>query len=959
MSNSTNSEKLNKIDEVGTNRTFKRVICAVNKVLYDYSYVFSAIAVFVLIAVLFSKNNIYPFGKLSISWCDGDQQFIPLLCGFKDVLDGKSGFFFSNGNAGGMNFYGVYFFNLSSPFTYLIAFYQKNQMAQAFNVIVMLKLITSAVTMSLLLKRKTKNFALVIFPSVLYAFSGYAMMYYQIAQWLDVYYMFPLLFIGLERMTEGKSNIMYTVCLVLCVLFHFYLSYPVIIFISLYAAVYTVYNYKTAQKFALSFIIGSVIAAFISAAILLPCFLQYTDSMRTSSITGTLRSSSFFPSSYTAFPTYFCLACLLIFTFYYCAKNYRDFKVSLFLLSLVPVVIEPVAKAWQTFNYMSFPTRYGFIPITLCLYFAVSGIERLSKDFITNHETTAEISDKRAKNSASANEKAAATENGVFFIKFIKGQNVFGKIFYSVVVCICAILVCRFSVKYYNENGKSLSSFAQTLWGSELSYKGLLVFALFSFMTGVVLFVALRFKAAFKSAVFGAIGLCLIFESVFSCNVYMISAVTFRSGFYNMSNKIERISELDGLIEDDEFYRVKVDKKLFEVNMVGAMGYNSLSHYTSLNSRNYMMTAKALGYSSYWMEVNSCGGTTFSDALVRNKYIVYSGKKGDLYKTDNYSVSRNDLLFPAAFVTDIGEYSFDTSLERMAIQEEFFTKLTGKSGLIEKYSPETLTNLDDTSANGKIGLTLTNEKQCGVLGYSVNVVGTRRIYLDLFDRYSNFLSEPTYSSVETVAVYKNGTYARSFADYPSQNANGILDLGEFSNCRVKINVKVKKNIKATSFGVFSIDKKLLESAVNQLIDGDFKQISNGFKCNVASDNGGYLFVSVPYDKGFKATVNGKKTTVNNFGGFMTVKLDKGENAVSFNFVPRGFTASLIVTSFGMLMFICYVAFRKKLVFLIENVEKFARVSAKTSQICVCLTLTLGVVIIAVIYIFPVFVNLFL
>jgi len=957
MTNSSRSEKLNKKTEPDANRTFQCVLSAFNKVLYDYSYVFSAIAVFVLFAVLFSKNNIYPFGKLSVSWCDGDQQFIPLLCDFKDILDGKSGFFFSNGNAGGMNFYGVYFFNLSSPFTYFIAFYQKNQMAQAFNVIVMLKLITSAATMSLLLKRKTKNFALVIFPSVLYAFSGYTMMYYQIAQWLDVYYMFPLLLIGLERMTEGKSNIMYTVCLVLCVLFHFYLSYPVIIFISLYAAVYTVYNYKTAQKFALSFIIGSAIAACISAVILLPCFLQYTDSMRTSSITETLRSSNFFPSVYTTFPTYFCLACLLVFAFYYCAKNYRDFKVALFLLSLVPVIIEPVAKAWQTFNYMSFPTRYGFVPITLCLYFAVSGIERLSKDFMVKSEPAADISDKRAKNSVGANVRT--TQKGEFFIKFIKGQNIFGKIFYSVVVAVCAILVCRFSVKYYNENGETLSMFAQTLWGKDISYKGLLVFALFSFLTGAVLFVALRFKVAFKSAVFGAIGLCLIFESVFSCNVYMISAVTFRSEFYNMSNKIERISELDGLIKDDDFYRVKVDKKLFEVNMVGAMGYNSLSHYTSLNSRNYMMTAKALGYSSYWMEVNSCGGTIFSDALVRNKYTVYSGKKGDLYKTDNYSVSRNDLLFPAAFVTDVGDYTFDTSLERMAIQEEFFTKLTGKSGLFEKHSPETLTNLDDTSANGKIGFTLTNQKQSGVLEYSINVVGTRRIYLDLFDRYSNSLSEPTYSSVESVAVYKSGTYVRSYADYPAQNSNGILDLGEFSNCRVKINVKLKKNINATSFGVFSIDKKLLESAVNQLIGGDFKQIGNGFSCKITSDNGGYLFVSVPYDKGFKATVNGKKTTVNNFGGFMAVKLDKGENVVSFNFVPRGFTAGLVITIFGMLVFVLYAVFRKRLAVLSENSKKFAKVSAKTAQICVYLTLALGVFIIAVIYLFPVFVNLFM
>ena len=48
-----------------------------------------------------------------------------------------------------------------------------------------------------------------------------------------------------------------------------------------------------------------------------------------------------------------------------------------------------------------------------------------------------------------------------------------------------------------------------------------------------------------------------------------------------------------------------MDKKYFDVNMVGALGYNSLSHYASFTNESYMFTMKKLGYSSYWMEVNS------------------------------------------------------------------------------------------------------------------------------------------------------------------------------------------------------------------------------------------------------------------------------------------------------------------------------------------------------------------
>ena len=83
--------------------------------------------------------------------------------------------------------------------------------------------------------------------------------------------------------------------------------------------------------------------------------------------------------------------------------------------------------------------------------------------------------------------------------------------------------------------------------------------------------------------------------------------------------------DLEGKIEDTGFYRVKTEKKLFDVNLLGAMGYNSLNHYSSLTSQDYLKLMKKLGYSSYWMEVSSNGGTLFSDMLLSHQYTVYKG----------------------------------------------------------------------------------------------------------------------------------------------------------------------------------------------------------------------------------------------------------------------------------------------------------------------------------------------
>ena len=63
---------------------------------------------------VFKNYNMYPFGQGSIAWCDMNQQGIPLLMDFKDMLSGKDNLFFSMNNAGGMSFWGVFCFFLSN-----------------------------------------------------------------------------------------------------------------------------------------------------------------------------------------------------------------------------------------------------------------------------------------------------------------------------------------------------------------------------------------------------------------------------------------------------------------------------------------------------------------------------------------------------------------------------------------------------------------------------------------------------------------------------------------------------------------------------------------------------------------------------------------------------------------------------------------------------------------------------
>ena len=181
-----------------------------SKIVHYASIIFPAFFVMYFMMVFYYQNSMYPFGTRSLSWCDMSQQVVPLLNQFKDILDGKSGFFLNMKNSGGMNFFGVFFFFLASPFTFLVKFVDKADMMMFANVLVALKMSATAFTASLcftLCRKKLDPFSVMLL-SVMYPVSGYAMMYFQNIIWLDMMYLFPLLMIALDRITRRQKPLM-------------------------------------------------------------------------------------------------------------------------------------------------------------------------------------------------------------------------------------------------------------------------------------------------------------------------------------------------------------------------------------------------------------------------------------------------------------------------------------------------------------------------------------------------------------------------------------------------------------------------------------------------------------------------------------------------------------------------------------------------------------------------------
>lgn len=89
---------------------------------------------------------------------------------------------------------------------------------------------------------------------------------------------------------------------------------------------------------------------------------------------------------------------------------------------------------------------------------------------------------------------------------------------------------------------------------------------------------------------------------------------------------------------------------------------------------------------------------------------------------------------------------------------------------------------------------------------------------------------------------------------------------------------------------------------------DFNWDSNGFWATFSASKPQMVLFSVPYDRGFTATVNGQKAEIIKAnGGFMAVEVEKGENAIVFNYTTPGLFAGIAITAAGLLLLAIYMA----------------------------------------------------
>lgn len=831
----------------------------------DY-FIVGGISTFIL-SVLFVYFRIYPFGNNTVLTGDLYTQVSALFYHLWDTIRGGGSLLVDYTSGAGESFFGIFAYYLVSPINLIVLLFKRNDIYLAISLVVALKIILSSITCLYSLKYIFKKDNLMFVPlSLLYAFSGYTLVCYQITSWMDVVYMFPLIVVGLKKLIDEDKPIMYGVTLFLTICFSFYLSYIMIIFIFLLAFIYIKNNVekKDQKRAMLSIGIYTILPMLMSLFITYPALRQIFGSARTNiskNIFNNLLGCLFDKLNYFNISILLVVFTMLLIVERKNNKKFLKWYIPALLVLVIPYIVEPLNKVFHFMSYSFFPNRYGFILFYLLV---VGGAYFFSAN------------NKNIKNKL--DEK----------LKIILGVV-------SVILLIgIYFIVFRFVYKDLEVAVYSISMI--------YAKKAFIILSLLSIVIFGVCFILNIFRE--EKTYIVLMYIVIISNICFNAFLY-IGLRDYQGMIKNSFGILEKVENK----ESSNYYKLKTDIKNiddFVVNEGIVSNYQALDHFTSLVSRNSLEFYKGLGYSSFWTMIFSSGGTLFSDSLVSNKYFLTDRDIDSSFytlKSSDYGYNFYELNYDIGFgYLARNNFKLDKS-DTFSYQNKIYESITGNSDLFSVYDISNIKNID--TKNSAKCIIKSNDNY---IEYNVSIKEKSILYLDL----ALTMEESIKGSVSNVMmIYINDELYSD--NYPTKTSNGIYDLGVYENQDINIKVKLIKPIDIEKLSIASMDvSKYEEFILNNKTDLGIKFDKNKITIESDVNTAGYLVIPVSYSDNYRVVVNGKSTdTVKMYGGALGVKVDKGHNQITYTYINKDLEKSLIVSLIATIVFTIISVFYSK------------------------------------------------
>ena len=881
---------------------------------------------FLAMTSVFMINMIVPFGNRNIFTSDLGAQYGPYLVGLKQALTSGESLLYSQTLGLGGNTMGMFAYYLSSPLNLIVLLFPTEKIQSMATILIMLKLSFAGAFMTWLLDRifQSKEKMTILF-GMMYPLCSFAMVFMFNIMWLDGFALLPLLILLTERFIGNKRTWpVLTLVLLLLFVSGYYMAYMVGVFSFLYLLCimgYEGYFSKDRQKEGLKtvgmFILSAVTAAMMSACILLPAGLNtlgnpdYTVNNGGLSMNPEFKLVSILDQLVEKkvedlsvnLPQIFCglTALFLCILFFFNPKIKKKLKICIgcaFGFGILSFQFPLLNRAWHLFddpNWFNFRYSYvfSFVMILVAFYSYMHMKEAAKKHFFISLGIVCGI----------------AVFSQSFGLMAKKENTFFATILLSTLIC--ALLY-----------GKTLEKWPDSIYNLK------------------------KFGAFFLAAVI-VIEIVILDPRCYLPEVY--------SGSEDAPVFEEMVSDLDALsgkMDQNGWYRTEIHNPwhnlIYSNNIPYYMNTQGLSIFASMANKKTNHFLKQLGYCSNYnyFSLEHMNTILPADSIFGVRYIVSADHniselqyKGNV---DTYYLYENEYALPAAFLAKTDAVAFDgfrlekdeNEKDYFAFQEDWITSLSGidASDIYETFTAEWEVRngeLTDVAPEGPI---TTGDKTVNSLDLEPKNTSAKALsfYLRNNDKAPMILRTTftanrdgavyfliPYSYLQCVAgIYVNDKLV-SMTDTPSFFSQ-IVDLGSFRTGEtVQVDIRVDAAVFASFEPIFAyLDPEAMAPQKAALTDGLKKaEVKNGhYLIETESGENRLLIVTAPYEKGWKAYVDGQETTIVAYqDALLCVPLTAGAHTVELRFTPPGWKAGLAASAAGILLFLAlsFVMLRKK------------------------------------------------
>jgi uncharacterized membrane protein YfhO len=834
---------------------------------------------FVILFLALLAENISFNGETTILASDGFHQYVIFAENLRNILHGSDSLFYTFTSGLGLNFYALISYYLGSFFSPFVYFFSLKSMPDAIYLFTLLKVacmgLTSFYSLRQLYPKVLKPFTVILSSS--YALMSFAISQIEINMWLDVFILLPLIILGLNRLLNQKKFILYYLTLTILFIQNYYFGYMVAIFLVLYFLVQISKGrrLKVIGRQLLDFTVVSILAGLSSCVMLLPTYLDLsTHGEKFSTFTEWFTENSWFldlfaknfvgaydttkfgsiPMIYVGiFPL---ILAIIFFTIKSIKWQTRLASGIVLLLIIASFYLEPLDLMWQGMHSPNmFLHRYSWAFSLMVILLAAETLSRL-KELTVKHYLIGIV------------------PLGLGFLTTVLLKN-----HYQFLEAPQIIITFSFLAAYTI----ILISYA----------KQYLTFNLF-----------ISFTLLFT-----------VFETSLN-TYYQITALNSEWVFPSRQSYELNLTDTEKLIQKSQklnttFYRTE---ELLPQTGNDSMKYNyhGISQFSSIRNTTSSSALDRLGFKSTGTNLNLRyqNNTLLMDSLFAVKYNLSEtdvNKFGFRYldNSGNTSLYENQYASQLAILTNGLYKDIDFSVNTLDNQTNWMNNLTGLS---EKYFTRVTSQLSGGAnlLNGRV--TTSNDGQLNShADYNLTVAPNTQLYISVPNiTFSN-------ENSQKVQITVNG----KMAEYTTDNAYTFFDLGYFEDSQtlhVTLSFPENNQVSFNQPNFYALDTTSYQKAM-EIINRQKVKVTtnkNTVTATYKADKASSLLFTIPYDKGWTATQNGQKITLSKAqDGFMKVDVKSGKGKVVLTYLPTGFKEGVMLSSVGLLLFICYNIARKR------------------------------------------------